>query len=80
MPIFTSFFKSRHERDVALGRLGSAHETTVSRGTVLALAFGVPLPDMPEREFSLGERILDRETVRARERDRRRARRAAERP
>lgn len=63
----TSFFSKRHQRDAALG----SHRRS-GRG---ALAFGQPIPDMPEQEFQLPEDILTEQITSTRARLRRRLKR-----
>ena len=61
---FTSFYSKRHMRDAALGSHGRR-----SRGVT---AFGVPVPEVEEREFALPESYLTDEAIRASQRRRRR--------
>ena len=63
---FTSFFEKRHIRDAAVsGR---------QRGRTI-LAFGCPVPDLEEQEFSLPDDILTEDAIRVSQRSRRRKRR-----
>ena len=63
----TSFFRKRHERDSALSK---------SRRTGRnVMAFGHPVPEFPDADFELPEIYRDEETLRARDRKRRRERR-----
>lgn len=48
---FTSFFKKKHERDAALSR--------GRRSGRKILAWGLPLPDMPEADFDLPDEFKD---------------------
>ena len=65
----TSFFAKRHLRDAALGK--ARHGRNV-------LAFGLPVPDAEEREFTLPREYVTEDAVRANARDKRRRRREAE--
>ncbi|PGH16365.1 hypothetical protein AJ80_05215 [Polytolypa hystricis UAMH7299] len=68
---FTSFFSKRHLRDAALGKIRRAGRTR--------MAFGEPLPDMPEdQEFQLPGDILNEEAILACQRKKRRLRRLRE--
>jgi len=63
---FTSFFDKKHLRDAAVeGR---------QRGRTI-LAWGVPVPEIEEREFQLPEGYATEEMIKARHRNRRRVRR-----
>ena len=64
---FTSFFAKRHQRDAALNK-GRRRGRTV-------LAWGQPIPDMSEYDFVLPDFCLDEDTLKARERQKRRDRR-----
>ncbi|KAI0431539.1 hypothetical protein F5Y09DRAFT_186637 [Xylaria sp. FL1042] len=64
---FTSFFGKRHQRDAALNK-GRRRGRTV-------LAWGHPVPEMSEYDFELPGDILDEDTLRAHERQKRRDRR-----
>ncbi|KAI1342820.1 something about silencing, SAS, complex subunit 4-domain-containing protein [Xylariaceae sp. FL0016] len=64
---FTSFFEKRHLRDAALSK-GRRRGRTV-------VAWGHAVPDMAEYDFDLPEDFLDEDTLRARERQKRRERR-----
>ncbi|KAK5120413.1 hypothetical protein LTR85_006352 [Meristemomyces frigidus] len=64
----TSFFSKRHLRDAALGK--ARHGRNV-------LAFGQPIPEMPEREFELPPEYVTENTLRANARERRRRKRAS---
>lgn len=66
---FKSFFKKKHERDAALSRN--------RRSGRRVLAWGEPVPDMPQQEFVLPEEFLDPETMKAHARKRRRQRRGS---
>ncbi|KAH6687834.1 something about silencing, SAS, complex subunit 4-domain-containing protein [Plectosphaerella plurivora] len=66
---FKSFFKKKHERDTALN--------PNRRSGRRVLAWGEPLPDMPQQEFMLPEEFLDPETMKAHARKRRRQRRGS---
>ncbi|KAF1992609.1 hypothetical protein K402DRAFT_409322 [Aulographum hederae CBS 113979] len=63
---FTSFFDKPHLRAAALGK--QRHGRTV-------LAFGLPVPDGPTREFALPEEFITPDALRANARKRRRRRR-----
>ena len=63
---FTSFYSKPHLRDAALGR--NRHGRT-------ALAFGYPVPEFDEREFSLPKDYLTPEAITAAQRKRRRLKR-----
>jgi hypothetical protein len=65
---FTSFFEKKHERDAALSR--------GRRPSRKVLAWGRPIPEMPERDFELPEELKDPEIIAALARKRRRDRRA----
>ncbi|KAI5296767.1 hypothetical protein KEM55_005625 [Ascosphaera atra] len=67
---FTSFYTQPHIRDIALGK------TKASRRSRGRLAFGQPVPDLPEQEFKLPSDILTEEAVHAAQRKFRRLRRA----
>ncbi|KAH9893045.1 something about silencing, SAS, complex subunit 4-domain-containing protein [Xylariomycetidae sp. FL2044] len=64
---FTSFFEKKHERDAALSK-------NRRRGRTV-MAWGHPIPELPERDFELPEEYLDEELLKARERQKRRDRR-----
>ncbi|GAP85364.1 hypothetical protein SAMD00023353_1001500 [Rosellinia necatrix] len=64
---FTSFFEKKHQRDAALSK-GRRRGRTV-------LAWGHPIPDMSEYNFELPDFCLDEDTLRTRERQKRRERR-----
>lgn len=64
---FTSFFEKRHQRDAALSQ-GRRRGRTV-------LAWGLPVPELGEYDFELPEFCLDEDTLKARERQKRRERR-----
>ena len=64
---FTSFFAKRHERDAAVSR--------ARRTGRKVLAWGHPIPDMPEAEYELPERAKDAEMMKALARKKRRDRR-----
>ncbi|KAI1459482.1 something about silencing, SAS, complex subunit 4-domain-containing protein [Annulohypoxylon moriforme] len=64
---FTSFFNKKHLRDAALNKSRRRGRTVV--------AWGHPVPDMPEGEFELPEEYRDMETLKAHERQKRRERR-----
>lgn len=66
---FTSFFAKRYERDAAMSR--------GRRTGRKVLAWGHPIPDMPEADYELPERVKDTETMKAVARKRRRDRRGA---
>ncbi|KAJ5475293.1 hypothetical protein N7539_008359 [Penicillium diatomitis] len=64
---FTSFFEDSHQRELAVATLaGSQRDRTHT-----VLAFGQPLPEMPEREFLPPEAILTDEALHASQRQRR---------
>ncbi|KAK0673237.1 something about silencing, SAS, complex subunit 4-domain-containing protein [Cercophora samala] len=52
---FTSFFANKHQREAAVNAKG--RRTSARRNPLLA--WGVPVPDVPEAEFSLPEDIRD---------------------
>lgn len=60
---FTSFFDKRHIRDAALGKARQGRNV---------LAFGHPIPEMPEREFKLPREYVNEDVLRANARERRR--------
>lgn len=64
---FTSFFENSHQREVALAAINGTRRSR----THTVLAFGQPLPDMPEREFDPPEEILTDEALHASQRQRR---------
>ncbi|KAI0158164.1 hypothetical protein GGR57DRAFT_500280 [Xylariaceae sp. FL1272] len=64
---FTSFFQKRHQRDAAVHR-------SRRRGRTL-LAWGHPIPDMAEVDFDLPDDCIDKDTLKAHERQKRRERR-----
>ena len=64
---FKSFFAKRHERDAAL--------KSNRRTNRKVLAWGHPIPDIPEADFEPPEGLIDAETVKTLERRRRRDRR-----
>ncbi|KAI0389557.1 hypothetical protein F5Y17DRAFT_120229 [Xylariaceae sp. FL0594] len=64
---FTSFFRKKHQRDAALSK-------SRRRGRTV-LAWGHPVPEMDEHDFNLPEYYLDEDTIKARERQKRRDRR-----
>ncbi|KXH55725.1 hypothetical protein CSAL01_07175 [Colletotrichum salicis] len=64
---FKSFFKKRYERESALHRHRRAGRKVV--------AWGHPLPEIPEIDFDLPEELRDEETLRVHARKRRRDRR-----
>lgn len=66
---FTSFFAKKHERDAALSR--------GRRTGRKVLAWGHPIPDMPEAEYVLPEQVTGAETMKVLARKRRRDRRGA---
>ncbi len=63
---FTSFFEKRHLRDAAVS--GRQRGRTV-------LAFGHPVPETDEQEFTLSDDVLTEDAIRASQRSRRRRRR-----
>ena len=65
---FTSFYSKPYLREAALGK----HRRGRTR-----LAFGQPLPNMSEKDFSLPESLLTPESLAASARSRRRARRGS---
>ncbi|PKS09900.1 hypothetical protein jhhlp_004523 [Lomentospora prolificans] len=65
---FTSFFQKKHERDAALSR--------GRRSGRKILAWGHPLPEMPEADFELPGDIKDPEIMKAQARKKRRDKRA----
>ena len=66
---FVSFFDKRHLRDAAVaGR---------QRGRII-LAFGHPVPELPEIDFELPDDILTEEAIRVSQRHRRRMRRGGD--
>ncbi|KAF9875727.1 hypothetical protein CkaCkLH20_06659 [Colletotrichum karsti] len=64
---FKSFFKKRYERDAALHRHRRAGRKVV--------AWGLPIPEIPEIDFDLPEEFRDEETLKMQARKRRRDRR-----
>lgn len=64
---FKSFFAKRHERDAAL--------KSNRRTNRKVLAWGHPIPDIPEADYEPPENVIDAETVKTLERRRRRDRR-----
>ncbi|CAI0649278.1 unnamed protein product, partial [Colletotrichum noveboracense] len=64
---FKSFFKKRYERDAALHRHRRAGRKVV--------AWGHPIPEIPEIDFDLPEEFRDEETLKMQARKRRRDRR-----
>ncbi|GJC88329.1 hypothetical protein ColLi_11167 [Colletotrichum liriopes] len=64
---FKSFFKKRYERDAALHRHRRAGRKVV--------AWGHPIPEIPEEDFDLPEEFRDEETLRVHARKKRRDRR-----
>lgn len=66
---FTSFFSKRYERDGALNH----HRRTGRK----VLAWGHPIPEIPECDFELPQEYRDEETLKARERKKRRERRGS---
>ncbi|KAK4235524.1 something about silencing, SAS, complex subunit 4-domain-containing protein [Achaetomium macrosporum] len=64
---FTSFFAKRYQRDAALSK--------TRRTGRKVLAWGHPVPDMPERDFELPAELRDEDTLRARARMKRREKR-----
>jgi hypothetical protein len=66
---FTSFFVKKHLRDAAVS--GRQRGRTV-------LAFGLPIPELMEREFEIPRGILTEDAIRASQRSRRRRRRDTE--
>ncbi|KAK3329698.1 something about silencing, SAS, complex subunit 4-domain-containing protein [Apodospora peruviana] len=64
---FKSFFKKKYERDAALSK-------SRRRGRTVK-AWGEPLPDVKESEFSLPDEFLDEDTLKIRARRRRREKR-----
>ncbi|TEA11222.1 hypothetical protein C8034_v007966 [Colletotrichum sidae] len=64
---FKSFFKKRYERDAALNRHRRAGRKVV--------AWGHPIPEIPEVDFDLPEEFRDEETLKTQARKRRRDRR-----
>ncbi|KAI5299043.1 hypothetical protein KEM56_003559 [Ascosphaera pollenicola] len=66
---FTSFYSQPHIRDIALGK------TKASRRSRSRLAFGQPVPDLPEQDFELPAGMLTDEAINAAQRKLRRLRR-----
>lgn len=66
---FKSFFDKQYERDTAVNR-------TRRTGRKI-LAWGLPLPDIPEMDFDLPEEYRDEETLRVRARRKRRDKRGS---
>ncbi|CAM1504672.1 Fc.00g022630.m01.CDS01 [Cosmosporella sp. VM-42] len=64
---FKSFFSKRYERDSALNRHRRAGRKV--------LAWGHPIPEIPEHDFDLPEDYRDEDTLKARERKKRREKR-----
>ncbi|KAL9113348.1 MAG: hypothetical protein Q9227_002389 [Pyrenula ochraceoflavens] len=64
-----SFYSKKHLRDAAVGK------GNLRRGGRMLTAFGVPLPEMEEKEFDLTSDILNANTIRASARNRRARRR-----
>ncbi|KAK7545641.1 something about silencing, SAS, complex subunit 4-domain-containing protein [Phyllosticta citricarpa] len=64
---FTSFYSKPHLRAAALGQQRHGRSVT---------AFGHPIPELPEQEFSLPDDFITPETLAALEREKRRKRRA----
>lgn len=62
-----SFYSKKHIRDAALGN----HR----RGGRMVTAFGLPLPDMEQRDFDLPSELLSEGSIRSMARNRRRLRR-----
>lgn len=69
---FKSFFSKPYERETALNRNRRAGRKV--------LAWGCPVPELPEADFSLPEEYRDEETLRARARKKRRDKRGSSRP
>ena len=63
---FTSFFSKRHLRDTAVS--GRQRGRTV-------LAFGLPVPDLEDEEFTLPDGVLTEDAIRSNQRSRRRRKR-----
>lgn len=68
---FTSFFRQRHVRDAAL----AATRGTRRGGSRSTLAFGHPVPELEEVEFTLPGEILTEEAILQSQRKRRRLKR-----
>ena len=66
---FKSFFSKRYERDSAVNRTRRAGRKV--------LAWGLPLPDIPQMDFDLPEEYRDEETLRLRARQKRRDKRGS---
>lgn len=66
---FVSFFEKKHLRDAAVS--GRQRGRTV-------LAFGHPVPDLPEQDFSLPSALLTDDAIKSSQRSRRRRRRDTE--
>ncbi|KAK3941520.1 something about silencing, SAS, complex subunit 4-domain-containing protein [Diplogelasinospora grovesii] len=64
---FTSFFRKKYQRDAALS-------STRRRGRTV-LAWGQPVPELPEMDFELPEEFLDEDTLKSHARRKRRAKR-----
>lgn len=67
---FTSFFEKKHQRDAALNRARRRGRTATA-----AVAWGHDVPDLDVYDFYLPEEFRDPETMKTRERQKRRARR-----
>jgi len=67
---FTSFFEKKHQRDAALNRARRR-----GRNATAAVAWGHDIPELDVYDFYLPEEFRDPETMKTRERQKRRARR-----
>ncbi|CAG8927112.1 unnamed protein product [Penicillium salamii] len=71
---FTSFFRQRHVRDAAM----AAANGTRRAGSRSTLAFGHPVPELPEADFELPGDILTEEAILQSQRKRRRLKRRSQ--
>lgn len=69
---FKSFFSKKYERDAALA---PRHRTQGRRGGRKVVAWGHPIPDLPESHFMLPVEYRDEDTLRLRARKKRREKR-----
>ncbi|KAK6430096.1 hypothetical protein LTR95_013752 [Oleoguttula sp. CCFEE 5521] len=68
---FTTFYPNRLQRDAALKK-GKEKEGVSTRRAGQIMAFGLPVPELGEREFRLPGEYVSAEVLRARGRERRR--------
>ncbi|CAG8008991.1 unnamed protein product [Penicillium olsonii] len=71
---FTSFFRQRHVRDAAIAAAKGIRRS----GSRSSLAFGHPVPEVPEVEFELPGEILTEEAILQSQRKRRRLKRKSQ--